>query len=87
MTNEEKEIFKAMNKFTWDALFQMSLYKAIVEMNVPTWPSAVASLTSSLAFQKIQKELENNRQAIELLIDENNLSALQSAISNIGPRN
>jgi len=56
-------------------------------MNVPTWPSVVASLTSSPAIQKIQKELENGRQAIELLIDENNLTALQSAISNIDPPN
>jgi hypothetical protein len=87
MTDEEKQIFKAMNKFTWDTLFQISLYKAIVEMNVPTWPSVVASLTSSPAIQKIQKELENGRQAIELLIDENNLTALQSAISNIDPPN
>jgi hypothetical protein len=87
MTDEEKQIFKAMNNFVFNAIFELSVYKAVVSQSVPDWTSKMEFLSSSAAFQTIRQECENTRQSIELLLDENKLTALQSAIANICPTN
>ncbi len=84
MTDDEKGLLKEMSKMICDLVFLVGVYEAVVKRHVGHWREEVAAANASPAFQSLRREIESTRQSIDLLIDENNLSALLTKLPKCG---
>ena len=87
MTNEEKKIMKDLCGLVCDMTVKQAALLTLVGVHVPDWPAKLASLISSQEHQNIQKDNQRLRQAIEVLIDKNNLTSLRSLLAKGGQAN
>lgn len=87
MTDDEKIVVKRMNNLICETLLKTSVLQAILQVNIPDWQAKVASHILSPDHQTLQRENEKLRQSIDLLIDQNNLTALRRLIPNSGQSN
>ena len=87
MTTEEKQIVKDMSKLICEMMLKQSVFQTLVVKHVPDWPVKVASLISSPEHKTLQKDNLRLQQAIELLIDKNNLTSLRSLLPKGGLEN
>jgi hypothetical protein len=88
MTNEEKKMVKTMNQLMANALIRAAASEGALMQLVPGgWPNLVAAVKTSPAFEILRSEIEQTRQDIDFLIEQNNLSALLSKLPKAGPVN
>lgn len=87
MTDEEKSILKDVSNLICEMMLKQSVLQAVLVKNVPDWLSKVASVISSQEYETLQKDSRKLRQAIELLIEQNNLTSLRSLLPKNGQAN
>jgi uncharacterized protein YjeT (DUF2065 family) len=88
MTTEEKKMVKAMNQLMANAYLRAMICEGVLMQLVPGgWQNLVAAAKTSPAFETLRTEIEQRRQDIDFLIEQNNLSALLSKLPKGGPVN
>jgi hypothetical protein len=84
MTEDEKNVTKYMSRVIFDLTRLKAVYEFVLKRNVEDWQEKVEAANASGPLQEFAQSLENARQATDLLIDQNNLSALPSRYSKDG---
>lgn len=84
MNGDEKNVVKAMNRIICDLTRLKAVYEAVLKRHVEDWQAMVEAANASPPLQEFAQQVENARQGIDLLIDENNVTALQSKLATGG---
>jgi len=84
MTDDEKNITKGMNQIICDLTRWKAVYEDVLKRRVANWQEEVEAANVSRPLQELAKNLENARQGIDLLIEQNNLSDVPSKLSKGG---
>ena len=84
MTDAEKNVVKEMNQIMCDLTVQIAVYRKVLKRHVANWQEEVAAAKASTLLQAFAQHVENGRQGIDLLIEQNNLSLVRSKLSKGG---
>ena len=81
MTADEQNVLKGMNKIICDLTRLKAVYEAVLATRVANWQGEVEAANASAPLQAFAETVENARQGIDLLIEQNNVTALQSQVA------
>lgn len=84
MTDDEKDVVKEMNKLIFDLIRLKAVYEAVLKLRVANWQGEVEAANASAPLQALAHNFENARQGIDLLIEQNNLTAVPSKLATDG---
>jgi hypothetical protein len=84
MTDDEKAVAKGMNGLICGLTRLKAVYEAVLKQHVGNWQAEVEVANASVPLQVLAQNIENMRQGIDLLIDQNNLTAVPSKLAKAG---
>jgi intergrase/recombinase len=84
MTDAEKTVAKGMNRIISELTLMKAAYESVLKRYVEDWQEKVEAAKASEPLQAFARNVEEMRQGIDLLIDENNLIAPPSRYSRDG---
>jgi hypothetical protein len=87
MTDDEKNVVKGMNRLICDLTRLKAVYEAVLNVRVANWQAEVEAANASVPLQALAHNVENARQGIDLLIEQNSLSLVPSRLSKDGLAN